>query len=205
MTAALCENLRILLFQKNIKAADLSKFTKVPQATIHRMLSGESKNPHKSSLMPIANFFSVTVDQLLAGRAAALSKLSSDSDENQVPVFSLDSLGQEMKEAYMKTEFTCSEESQQSSIFATVTEDDSMVPLFPPGTTIILDSDKAIENGCYAVIKTKSNQVVFRQVIGSGGDFYLKPLSSDMAKHGIMRFEKQDEVCGVLVQAKLNF
>jgi len=205
MTTALCENLRFLLFKENIKAADLSKLTKVPQATIHRMLSGESKNPHKASLLPIADFFSVTVEQLLEASTGVLSKLPSSNTENHVPVFLLKSLALNERKPHTTTEFSCENREEQSRIFATIIEDDSMSPLFPPGSTIILDPNRPIENGSYAVIKTTDQKILFRQIIASGGDFYLKPLSPDIAKYGIMRLEEGDQHYGTLLQAKLNF
>ncbi len=203
MTETLCENLRMLMFQENIKAVDLSKITSIPQATIHRMLSGESRSPHKSSLTPIANFFSVTVEQLLG--ESSLSLMNKIRGEADVPVFFMRDFMLEKPNAHDFTSFSTVDSQLRQRCVATTVEDDSMLPLFTPGTTIIIDPDRAIENGCYAVIKLDSDSVALRQVIYDGNDRFLKPLNPDITKYGIKRFSDAGICYGILVQAKLNF
>jgi transcriptional regulator with XRE-family HTH domain len=61
----LSEILRKLLFERNMKAVDLARKVDLPQPTVHRLVTGKSTRPYKSSLKPIADYFGVTIDQLI--------------------------------------------------------------------------------------------------------------------------------------------
>lgn len=58
------ENLRALLDAKAISENELGRQTKVPQPTIHRILSGNTADPRDGTLRPIASFFNITVEEL---------------------------------------------------------------------------------------------------------------------------------------------
>ncbi len=57
--------LKRLLFERDMKPMDLARELNIPQPTIHRLVSGKSTRPYKSSLDPIANYFSITTSQLV--------------------------------------------------------------------------------------------------------------------------------------------
>ena len=61
---AIKDTLKALMEQRGISQNELGEKTKVPQPTIFRILSGESKDPRHSTVKPIADFFGVTVAQL---------------------------------------------------------------------------------------------------------------------------------------------
>jgi SOS-response transcriptional repressor LexA len=210
MAHALCDNLRLLMFEKNLKAIDLSKITKVPQATIHRMLTGESKNPQKHSLIPIADFFSVSTEQLLGGKIIPWLDSAKNSEIKVLPVLSVEDLffKKEKLSSYVTSEstsFSAVELGASDKCFAVKLEDRSMEPLFPEGTIIIVDPEKSLKDGCYAVIRaSSSNEVLFRQVLVDEISF-LKPLNPDIENFKIRRLNEADECCGILVQAKINY
>src|SRR3990167_6582359 len=58
------EILSRLMFEKKIRTAELARRVKLPQPTVHRIVTGESPRPHLSSLLPLAEFFGITVEQL---------------------------------------------------------------------------------------------------------------------------------------------
>ncbi|MBN3003373.1 helix-turn-helix transcriptional regulator [Chromobacterium alkanivorans] len=58
------ERLQKLLDESGSNATKLAEITKVPQPTIHRILTGESKDPRFSTLAPIAEHFGLTVAEL---------------------------------------------------------------------------------------------------------------------------------------------
>jgi phage repressor protein C with HTH and peptisase S24 domain len=57
-------NLKFLLQKHRLNASNLSAETGVPQPTIHRILTGESKDPRTPTLEAIAYRFKVTADML---------------------------------------------------------------------------------------------------------------------------------------------
>jgi len=58
------ENLDALLKKRNMSATALSQATGVPQPTIHRILSGVSKDPRTDTIQPLADYFNVPVETL---------------------------------------------------------------------------------------------------------------------------------------------
>jgi SOS-response transcriptional repressor LexA len=63
---ALSANLRLLMESRhNLTEAKLAKELDMPQATLNRLIGGYSPNPTVSTLMPIAKYFGVSLDQLL--------------------------------------------------------------------------------------------------------------------------------------------
>jgi len=64
MPTLIARNLDVLMRRENTNPTKLEKETKVPQPTIHRILSGESKDPRTGTLQPLADYFGVSVSDL---------------------------------------------------------------------------------------------------------------------------------------------
>lgn len=61
---AIKDTLKGLMDRTSINQNELAERTKVPQPTINRILSGESKDPRHSTVKPLADFFGISVAQL---------------------------------------------------------------------------------------------------------------------------------------------
>jgi transcriptional regulator with XRE-family HTH domain len=58
------ESLRALMFNKDVSQSHLARQTGVPQPTINRFLNGHTKSPNFVSVLKIAKYFDVRVDQI---------------------------------------------------------------------------------------------------------------------------------------------
>ncbi len=56
--------LKILMFKKDIRTTQLAREIDVSQQTLQRIVVGLSPNPYRKTLVPLAEFFSISVDQL---------------------------------------------------------------------------------------------------------------------------------------------
>jgi transcriptional regulator with XRE-family HTH domain len=63
------ENLRRVMFEKRLKAADLARGTKIPPSIISRYLSGKN-NPSTDNIMTISNYLAVHPQSLLGSSDA---------------------------------------------------------------------------------------------------------------------------------------
>src|SRR5437762_397761 len=79
--------LKRLLFERDMKPIDLAREVNMPPPTIHRLVTGKSTRPYKSSLKPIADFFSVTVDQLTGEQSTANSLVTMQENAFQSKMF----------------------------------------------------------------------------------------------------------------------
>lgn len=57
-------NLDFLMTREGINPTILSERTGIPQPTVHRIASGESKDPRTSTVKPLAEYFGFTVADL---------------------------------------------------------------------------------------------------------------------------------------------
>ena len=64
----LSENLRALLEEKHFSEAQLAKELNIGTATINRIINSRDSQPNLGSLIPIAEYFNVTIDQLLGNK-----------------------------------------------------------------------------------------------------------------------------------------
>lgn len=76
--------LTYLMSEKGIKSAELARKTGIGQPVIYRMMTGTTENPQVLSLKPIADFFGVSLDQLLG-----LSPLNSQKPLDNISLHNL--------------------------------------------------------------------------------------------------------------------
>lgn len=67
-----------LMLEKGVNSAELARRSGVPQPVIYRLMTGATENPQVLTLKPIANYFGVSIEQLLG--MISLSNRSSLDD-----------------------------------------------------------------------------------------------------------------------------
>lgn len=203
--------LRRLMFEQHIKTTELARQIGLPQATVHRIVSGASPRPHLTSLKPLADFFSVSIEQLkgqepiesLLGATGGISP-----NVNMVPMIPWEQASnwQNMLKDQAKLRSILTDISINPRTFATQMTDSSMDPQFPLGTILIIDPEKEPQDRRFVLAQLKDpQQIVFRQLIIDGQNRYLKPLSPDLEQFAMNKLTDDDEICGVLVQARKDY
>jgi len=61
--------------------------------------------------------------------------------------------------------------------FALRVHNDSMEPLFPAGTILIVEPELDAHAGDYVIAKNGDDEATFKQLVRDGSDWYLKPLN----------------------------
>ena len=57
--------LKHLMSQKGLTSSELARKTRIAQPVIHRLMAGDTVNPQILTLKPIADYFNISIDQLL--------------------------------------------------------------------------------------------------------------------------------------------
>lgn len=205
------EILRRLLFEKRIKAADLARELDIPRPTIHRLLTGKSKRPHESSLIPIANFFSISVPQLLGEEPLfkttneALNPQPALSKVNLIPLISWASLN-DLKNALINAQQQITVTKDISgNCFATLMHDSSMEPLFPKNTILIFDPELTPKDRSFVLVHLhETNLPIFRQILIDADHKYLKPLNPDLHDFKMRTLSKKDVILGCLMESRFS-
>ncbi|APS44778.1 hypothetical protein AVI51_15375 [Piscirickettsia salmonis] len=66
ITGHLSKNLKQLMLQADVDSSELSQHTNLTISTINRLRSGSSSvNPTVTTLIPIANYFGVSIESLI--------------------------------------------------------------------------------------------------------------------------------------------
>ena len=189
-----------LMTEKKIRAAELARRVNLPQPTIHRIATGACEHPHLSSLEPIADFFSISIDQLKGHEPISwLDRVS------KVPLLAWeDVLNWPANTDEMKhNELILTDAAVGKTGFALKIKDISMDPVFPKNTVLIADPEKQVRDRSYVIAKLVNHpEAIFRQLLMDAGDHYLKPLSPDFDQYKMTRLNNNDKILSVVVQAK---
>lgn len=196
--------LKKLLFDNNMKASDLAREVNLPPPTIHRLITGKSSRPYKSSLEPIADFFSLKVEQLL-GEEDLKSKdhASSVYPIQTLPLIPWDDLikiNSNNQPMYSKLPFIG---QIGNNAFGTVLNDSSMEPIFSRGSVLIFDPALTPKDRSYVLVRLEGNHgFIFRQLLVDADHQYLKPLNPDLNVFKMRLLSAGDRVLAVLVEAR---
>lgn len=202
-TTRIGQILNRLMAEKKIRVAELARQVNLPQPTIHRIATGACEHPHLSSLEPIANFFSVSVDQLKGhGLIPWLDRASKVPFLTWEQALSWPSNKSEVR----NSELIFTDANVGKNGYALKINDAAMDPVFPKNTLLITDSDKVPKDRSYVIAKlVNMNVPVFRQLLIDVKDRYLKALSPDFEQYKMTRLNDNDEILSVVVQAKRDY
>lgn len=194
-----------------MKPIDLARELNIPQPTIHRIVTGKSTRPYRSSLEPIAKYFSLNVEQLLGETPLPPEFININEQENHllqtskvqsIPLLPWGILPSEINQQIGKEKIPFLGNINEKG-FATIMPDSSMEPIFPHGSLLIFDSGKIPRDRSYILVRLHDTQsFVFRQLIIDLDHRYLKPLNPDLTAFKMRSLEKNDVILAVLIEAR---
>lgn len=208
--------LKMLMFKKDIRTTQLAREIDVPQQTLQRIVAGLSPSPHRKTLVPLAEYFSVTVDQLMGRKplpeelaTAAVPSAQSSSPIRQVPLLECSDVECFLKDhdpALVKERVTV-DRQLSSDAFALTMTDSSMEPYIPKGAMLILDPHHPLKDRGFVLAKSDGGQaLVFRQLLVDGEYQYLKPMNPDLATFPLRLLQgEEDKILGALVEMRHRY
>jgi SOS-response transcriptional repressor LexA len=206
--------LKKLLFEKNMKPIDLARELELPQPTIHRLVTGKSTRPYKSSLEPIADYFDISVDQLI-GEEPLLAdwqpkKVNASALQNivikTVPLIAWQGITDLSTARHQAKKQIAITGNISDQCFAILMNDHAMEPLFTKGTILIFDPHKKSVDRSYVLVKlANKEQFIFRQLLVDIDQQYLKPLNPDTAIYKMRLLNSDDTIIATLFESRTNF
>jgi SOS-response transcriptional repressor LexA len=200
----LAENLQRLLFEKKMKPIDLARELNLPQPTIHRLVTGKSTRPYKSSLMPIAEFFGITMDQLLGDEPLPGFLGKNDNVGNYETILHIPILSWQEAITWpstnKQTHSTITTEYEYSqNAYALFVEEDGLENL-TRGTALLVDPVLKPEHRDFVIVH-KSGQIIptLKQILFDDGQMYLKPL---IQGYNITVFTTEHTILGIVLEFK---
>lgn len=207
------EVLEKLMEEVAINEAELARKTDIPQPTLHRILSGATKSPRGNSLAPLANFFSVTINQLMGVDPLPEDRVAGTHNTRiygwtPVPVISMEEAANwgkfqtELRSQNWKN-WVSTDLSVSDAAFAVMVKGDAMSPTFNEGTILVIEPELKPKNRDYAVVAIKGHtNAVFKQYLIDGDDTYLKSINDEFRT---IQVDKSNTIIGTLVQARTDY
>lgn len=205
--------LRKLMTEVHISEAELARKTDIPQPTLHRILSGATRSPRGASLAPIANFFSVTINQLLGVDNLPTDRVAGTYNpriQGWTPLPIIDwtqarewhsfkhTLRTGTWDDWASTDLPVSEDA-----FAIEVRGSAMEPLFNEKTMLIIEPKRKPADRDYVVAAMKDRScAMFKQVLFDGGDSYLKSINTEFKT---LEMGINYDIIGTLIQARMDF
>jgi len=211
MTIALHDILNRLMFEKRIRTAELARKTNLPQATLSRIVSGITPNPHFSTLKTLADYFNINIEQLkgLQPIPWLLPQSVHETGWYKVPLLTWEQAihwEKDRNQSLVINDEIFTDAHCNSKCFALKIKDSSMEPQFPKETIIIIDPTKEAKDRSYIVAQIANHaEVIFRQLLIDGPYKYLKPISPDFERFKLKLMNTEDQVIGVLIQARCDY
>lgn len=196
-----------------MRPADLARETNLPTPTVHRLVTGKSTRPYKSSLEPIADYFSLSVDQLL-GESPLPAEYGADENDRKalarrqvvfVPFIDWGSLD-EIDTTKTEDQDTVPFIGQISEKgFATIMPDSSMEPQFSRENVLIFDPAKETTDRSFVLVRLADGTYILRQLLIDANHKFLKPLNPDLSVFKMRLLEEGDQIKAALVEARQLF
>ena len=156
----LTDNLQQLMrIHGNLSVSDLSRLTNIPQPTLHHILSGATKKPRKQALEAVADFFSISIAQLLGEEPLPHripEIIKEDLKLSAVPIIQWDMLKNwpinNLKELHLKE--VVLDHGAGEHFFALVVQDSLLEPLFSQNNLLIFDRGRPPKDRDFVIVHT---------------------------------------------------
>lgn len=198
----LAEVLNNLIKNAGITEAYLSRAINMPRATINRIKTGAITDPKSSTLLLIADYFHISVDQLL-GRAPIASYRAHNVKVPLVDLAQVNSFHSEFNisdSIRSKSWIDYEYKGNSEKLFAFKVFGDAMWPYFDDNAILIADASLIPKSHSFVVVHlTQSDEIIVRKLLIDGKTMILQAINN--AFQNIL-LKKGDNIIGVLVHVK---
>jgi transcriptional regulator with XRE-family HTH domain len=198
-----------LLEEQQISESELGRKTNIPRATINRITSGRTPDPRASTLQAIAEYFKVSVDQLM-GRQPLFRATRNQRAINayaSLPIIEWDEVADwsaTLKKIKPKNHlnWVLSDPNIAQGKFGTTLKSEAMWPQFQEDSILIVQPDQKPKDGDFVLAMiSKTKEVLFREISIDGRYKFLKPLN---AIYPTIEMKRSDKIIGIVIQSRIN-
>ena len=194
-----------LITDKGLTVTELARRTLLPQPTIHRITSGVHLRPHKRTLEVLANFFTISIDQLCGIEPLENKAVGAHNDNYQIPILEQAEIVSGKKTNKKNCEYLFINKQVDANSFAIKMLDSSMEPLIFKGSTLIVDPAKKPQYHSLVVVRLHlCNELLVRQLVINGNSCYIRPLSQDFKKVEMVLLSKKDKILGTVIEVRFS-
>lgn len=211
-TVTLMAVLRQLLDYKSLTANGLAKILDFPTPTIYRLTTGEVQDPRISTLISVADYFDITIEQLLGRENLDERFLPENANQSNKPLFSIPLLtmqeASQFKQSIKKTtQWFCwqsNSDADSQKCFSIVIKNNLYDPIFTSGAVIVVNPAIAPENGDYVVVSFEGDAIpVVKRFMSEGKNKFLSSIANE--KNFVKYNAKESSIVGVIIEVIKSF
>jgi SOS-response transcriptional repressor LexA len=195
-----------LMKERKLTSAELARLTGVVQPVIYRMASGETDNPKIGTLIPIANYFGISINQLIGFKEPPgnLASCESELKNKKIPLLKWGEVP-DWPVVSRDHQYISVDRDMVDSCFALEINGPTMNHSFPDGCIAVFDANLTARNGDFVLVFSKEHKkVALKQFLTDGGDVYLKPLNKELNTVFIDKISTIN-IRGVLTETRITF
>lgn len=207
----LSNNLQQLMrIHGNTSVSELARLTRIPQPTIHHILTGSTKNPRKKALEELSRFFSISVEQLIGQEPLPTiipDGVKKDLQISAIPIVEWNVLKNwpASKADIRDNQEILLNKTIANDSFALIIPDDSMLPRFQQNTLLIFDSGKTPKDRDFVIVHlSKDNKIDFNRLFYENNSFYLRHDLGDGNLQLTKLDPSHDRILGVLIEERIQ-
>ena len=211
LPAALARSLGMLMTNIGLNETQLAQQTGISQSVLNKLLSGKTRNPKIATLLPISQFFNLSINQLMDDAAVAKTlteHTEAHPDPREAPILTLPQVLDWLNNPSTKTQLQLpsitihSNTSIDHRCFAIILEDTTMEPRFPKHTLCIIAPHDTPHDQDFVIAHVLGTQdVTFKQYLTDGNQRYLKPINQHFQ---LTPITPQHRILGIMIQARIN-
>ena len=202
---------QLMRIHGNLSVSDLARATNLPQPTLHHILSGSTKKPRKNALEGLANFFSVSIQQLIGKDPLPNiipEAIKDDLRLRTIPIIQWDVLKNwpqaSTTNGHLKEVLLDREVADNS--FALVLQDSSMEPLFQKNSLLIFDLGKTpIDRDFVIAHLGRDDTILFNRLFNDNNENYIKQNLEDGDAKLIKLDSNTDRIIGTLIEVRIQY
>lgn len=198
-----------LMEDQGLSLDKLSKLTGVSRSNINRMKTDENCNPTISSLLPIAKFFKISVEQLIGAEPISNThkyELNSLRVEKLPILSTYEHISQfvDGNRHPKNVSFTYAENTVSENSFGYITTDDTMEPYFPKNIIVIFDPSVKYEDQSYVLVKNSKNQIYFKKYVNQDNLEFLTSLKTENGQTKLLKLNNDISIIATAVECHMD-
>lgn len=196
MFEQLAENLNLLMAKHDVSALRLARESGVPISTVKKLRNKTLGNPTLATLLPIVQFFDISIDQLLCDNQKSSKKVIKKQQCYEYPLISMHE-ATDLFNYRPNGNMLLALNQYSESAFA-IKVDCYDWPPFSPNTTLIIDPIEPLSHNDYVLVHFNGqNQVNFKKFRIEESNSFLQSLS---VSTNIVPFSSEYRLLGVVME-----
>jgi transcriptional regulator with XRE-family HTH domain len=198
----LSSNLNLLMAKARLNANELARRTGIPASSVKKIRNNINPNPTLATLAPIANYFSITISQLIGDISLPEEQPSNIHDshattQNLIPLISWDETNEWPKHAAPSYFTVISERPYSQNAFGLIVEEESW-KAFSKGTILLVDPAIMPKQHDYVIV-SKDNQITptLKQILIEDNAIFLKSILID---NHVIQKSSEHKILGVIME-----